>query len=217
MPRVKGQPHKIDISGNKYGKWTVLERVAGATWNCICECGAIKAVTGSSLKLGTSTSCGCSQYDVHIKHGMEGTNIYNIWAGMIQRCTNKKYKYFHRYGARGINVCQRWLDFRNFYSDMGDKPAGMSLDRIDNDGNYCKENCKWSTPTEQIRNRSVTEFVDVNGIKTPVAKLAENAGISRKLLSARLKRGINLKDALSLVKSGRWGETRKNIASLKVK
>lgn len=87
------------------------------------------------------------------KHGKSRTPVYNSWYGMVQRCTNPKRSDYEYYGGRGINVCERWLSFENFLSDMGDRPYGMTLDRINPDGDYCKDNCKWSTKSEQSSNQ----------------------------------------------------------------
>ena len=151
-------PKFRDLTGCKFGRWTVLywkeTKYTEHIWICKCECGIEKEVIGGSLKSGKSKSCGCLSRDLTIKHGMEGTAVYNTWASMLTRCRNKNNAFYKNYGGRGISVCDSWLQFENFYADMGDKPEGMSLDRINNDGNYCVENCKWSTPKEQANNRS---------------------------------------------------------------
>lgn len=103
----------------------------------------------------------------NLKHGhspfKNQTRTYAVWVSMRQRCSNKNNGSYDTYGSRGISVCAEWSDFSQFLSDMGERPANMSLDRIDNDGPYSKENCRWSNPKEQARNRSTNIFVDVNG------------------------------------------------------
>ena len=138
---------------------------------------------------------------------------YNVWAQMLSRCRNPNLKWFHRYGGRGISVCEKWHDFREFYADMGEKPPGLSIDRIDNDGNYEPGNCRWATKKEQMLNRSVTLTVEYGGRVMPVAELAERHGLSRKLVQARLARGLSVDEALSTVRKGRWGETSSPIRS----
>lgn len=206
MPRKKGTAWKIELAGMKFGKWFVLHRNVGSLWECRCECGTIRAVQGSSLKLGTTKSCGCTASDWCRTHGMEGTRIYNTWAGMIQRCTNPKARWYHRYGGRGITVCQLWRDsFQSFYDDMGEAPTGRSLDRIDNDGHYQKDNCRWATRTEQIRNRQTTRMLTLDGQTLSLPAWAEKIGMSRKMLERRIRDGWTTEKALTASKSGRWG------------
>ena len=144
-----------DLTKEKFGRLTPTFKVGSykgnATWVCLCDCGeTTKPISSNNLRSGNTKSCGCSS----TMHGMYDTKTYKSWANMIQRCTNSKSTWFHRYGGRGVVVCEEWLDFSNFYRDMGDRPTGLSLDRIDNDGDYTPSNCKWSTPKEQANNRS---------------------------------------------------------------
>lgn len=130
----------------------------------ICDCGTKKEIQISSVINGITKSCGCfsranaSKRITYInkKHGMYGTNEYSCWVSMKKRCLNKSHKAFFRYGGRGITICKEWIEsFDNFFNDMGNRPSKLhSLDRIDNDKGYYKENCKWSTNKEQTRNQS---------------------------------------------------------------
>ena len=172
MPRQKGQPWKIDISGQTFGRWTVLERAYGATWRCRCECGTERVVTGSSLKLGTSPSCGCLSRNRVTKHGMEGTVIYNTWAQMLARCNNPKSISYKYYGAKGIKVCERWNDFRNFYADMGDKPEGKSLNRLDSSKGYEPGNVEWADWKRQNRHKPTVKMLFWQGQLRPMAEIA---------------------------------------------
>lgn len=157
----------IDLTGNIFGRWTVLGRdetprkTTNAFWFCLCECGSKKSIQSNTLRNGISRSCGCLRKELTAQrehsHGHASLNsrsgTYNSWAGMIQRCTNPSNPAWKNYGGRGINVCSRWLVFENFLEDMGDRPSGMSIDRTDNNGNYCRENCKWATAKDQSKNR----------------------------------------------------------------
>lgn len=123
------------------------------------------------------------------KHGMYNTNIYRVWIRMKQRCYNKKYPAYHWYGARGIEVSKEWHDFSIFYKDIGDKPSPKhTLERIDNNGNYCKENCKWATMKEQSSNRRSNVFIEFNGERKTVSQWAESIGIVHWSMQKRLRK-----------------------------
>lgn len=124
------------------------------------------------------------------KHGYHKTKTYKVWSSMRERCLNKKHKNYNDYGGRGIYICPRWLDkekgFLHFLSDMGDKPDGYQIDRIDNDGGYSPENCRWVTSKENNRNRRSNKLITYNGISKCVAEWADFLGIDRKTLQMRL-------------------------------
>lgn len=128
---------------------------------------------------------------------MFGTPTYSSWADMVQRCTNPKRKRYADYGGRGIQVCDRWRKFENFLADMGPRPEGMELDRIENDGNYEPGNCRWSTPTTQSNNRRSNRLLSFNGETLTVADWARRTGISAPAIAKRLKRGWSIEKALS--------------------
>ena len=153
----------IDIEGQQIGLWKVLSRDKenksnGTCWVCKCFCGNMKSVRYTHLRSGKSLSCGCIRDkqtgDRSRTHGLSKTRIYRIWRNMINRCHYENYKEFKYYGGRGIVVCDRWRQsFQNFLNDMGVPDDDLSIDRINNDGNYEPTNCRWATSKEQAQNR----------------------------------------------------------------
>jgi hypothetical protein len=190
-----------DIVGATFGRWRVLEHVGHLTYRCQCACGTIAEMKRRKLKRGDSNSCGCLKDDVHSArlrtHGLTGTSEHRSWSGMIQRCTNPLNNRYANYGARGITVCARWSSFANFLADMGPAPAGTSIDRIDNDGPYSPENCRWSTRRDQMRNRTDNRRITHAGRTLCLTEWAESAGLSVGTLWSRLKSGWAFEDAIS--------------------
>lgn len=168
----------IDLSGKKFGRLTAIEE-AGRTkqgsvvWKCICDCGGSKSVSAASLRQGHTKSCGCLQKEnpppVIKTHGRTKTPEHNSWRGMIDRCFLPSSRYYRIYGGRGITVAPEWLSFEQFLADMGEKPSpSHSLDRIDPNKGYSKDNCRWATPTTQSYNRRTESVAGVR--KTPSGK-----------------------------------------------
>lgn len=189
----------LDLSSEKFGRLTAIRRVESpkkgqAAWLCKCQCGNEIVVIASRLRFGNTKSCGCYQKDVvssmFKKHGAKGTPEYGIWSLMRDRCNNPRNKSYKYYGGRGIKVCVRWNDFRNFILDMGHRPDEYhSLDRINSDSDYCSENCKWSTKKQQARNRSNTQKLTINGKTKPLAEWAEIYGLPYDVVNKRVWRG----------------------------
>lgn len=155
---TKNQHAVSSMIGRVFGRYTVVERdgsdTAGARYSCQCACGTVKTVRGSSLRNRSTQSCGCLNKEVISTHGMTGSRTYSSWRSMKGRCYRPKNNRYELYGGRGITVCDRWLkSFEAFLQDMGERPEGKTLDRIDSDGSYEPNNCKWSTPSEQNSNR----------------------------------------------------------------
>lgn len=140
----------IDRQGMQYGRLRVISDAGvGANkkrlWKCLCECGKETTVTAGGLASGNTSSCGCYHKETITKHGGWNKSSYNTWRAMIRRCDNPLDKDYHRYGAKGINVCGRWKDYSNFVLDMGEPGEGETLDRVDGKNGYFKENCRWAS------------------------------------------------------------------------
>jgi hypothetical protein len=208
-----------DLTGKRFGRWQVLELVGKRRdarhqfiWRCRCDCGTEKTVSGSTLKLGTSVSCGCYKRERSTTHGMDGTPTYKAWSAMLARCNNPKSKEYHNYGGRGIRVCEAWHKFEPFFADMGERPAGLSIDRIDNDGNYEPENCRWADWKQQNRNRRNNKMMEFRGERISLAELAERHGLGYRLVWRRIKRGLSAEEAVSQ-NNLRWGKSSPKHAS----
>jgi hypothetical protein len=176
---------KLEITkGQKYGKLTVIEEIepnisrSGQKERkllCSCECGNQKIIRLVNLRNGKTKSCGCLHKEVVsrkmtetlTKHGLSRHYLYPTWKNMIHRCQNENHKQYKDYGDRGIKVCDRWVQsFNNFLQDMGERPEGMSIDRIDNNNNYEPSNCRWATPLQQTHNRRTTKklYNEITGV-----------------------------------------------------
>lgn len=168
---MKYKIQKKPLDGKIFGKLTVISFAGGgknSKWNCICECGKKVTISRPNLMRGTK-SCGCDSARIiseyFTTHGMTNSNAYRSWTDMKTRCTNKKNIAYKNYGKRGIKIYDQWVLFENFLSDMGNPENGMSLERIDVNGNYCPENCKWIPKNKQGRNTRKNIFVEINGEK----------------------------------------------------
>jgi len=161
---------KIDMVGKRYNRWTVIEEVGkdedrNITYLCECECGSKKILSGRQVRRGNSKSCGCLNDEKRIKHSLAYTRAYNAWQKMKSRCENTNDKQYGRYGGRGITICDRWQDVQKFYEDMNECPDNFQIDRIDNDGNYQPNNCRWVEQTINAQNKSTSKWWYIDGVK----------------------------------------------------
>lgn len=189
-----------DLTGQKFGQLTALRfhsRVNGRSlWQCICDCGNEAIVPAPNMHRGHTKTCGrCGYHKARTvkagtTHGMTDSREYEAWCTAKKRCFNPNCARYKNYGARGITMCPEWIDsFETFYRDMGPRPPGTSLDRIDNDGNYEKNNCHWADRKTQMRNRQNAVRITHNGETLPLKELAERSGIKYATLWARYKHG----------------------------
>lgn len=204
---------RIDLTGQRFGKLVVTDFIEVALksrlakWRCSCDCGKQIITTGKLLRSGESTSCGCARNASVARankarletHGMSGSREYRIWTLMRNRCENHGATNYARYGGRGISVCHSWKNFETFFADMGYAGAGMTLDRIDNDAGYCKENCRWASKQDQANNRTSSRIIEHRGQKKTLSQWADMAGVKVGTLHARLKSGWSTDRALSRV------------------
>jgi len=181
----------INIAGIRYGRLTALKgtRVRHRTvWLCLCDCGNTVMVRKDGLVAGSNKSCGCLNSDNHTTHKMSKTPEYHIYQNMLYRCLDLSCPQYAQYGGRGIRVCDRWqLSFTAFLSDMGLRPSSRhSIERVNNDGDYCPKNCKWALPVEQVRNRRGTVRVPYKGTEVTLASLSVEFGIKYGVLYNRV-------------------------------
>lgn len=208
-------PEFKDLTGKQFGKWIVVSQARNhvtkngntfTKWFCRCECGNEKEVFANSLLNGRSKSCGCDNHKHTIvcknnftTHGASKTRLYKIWAGMHKRCENNNTSNYSDYGGRGITVCHEWDDFvvfkdwalKNGYTDS------LSIDRIDVNGCYCPDNCRWSTKREQANNRRNTKLYNAFGKTQPLSVWANECGKSYKYLHKRLSKGQSLEEIIN--------------------
>lgn len=169
---------------------------------CKCSCGKRVEASLENLRGRQVTSCGCSRADSNrarlLKHNGTKTREYKSWTGMRERCGNPNNGSHHRYGGRGITICERWNDFSNFLADMGKCPKGKSLDRIENDKGYYPENCRWATPSQQARNRRTSRTITFRGVTKHVIEWANLIGVPAPTLNTRIRRGWSVEAALTV-------------------
>jgi len=196
----------VDLIGQTFGRLFVVslspEPSSNRKWVCVCSCGNVVTVYGANLRRNHTQSCGCIAKDRRKTSNslpdMRDSAEYRSWAGMIQRCTNSNNPAYLNYGGRGITVCDKWLSFENFYRDMGDRPSEKhSLDRIDNNKGYCKENCRWATKKEQSNNRRNLVVLELAGDRHTITEWSVLLGLPWSTIKNRLLLGWSVEKALT--------------------
>lgn len=200
---IKGLSSKfIDLTGQKFNRLTVVKyhgKIGAAkaiAWVCSCDCGKALIVSSASLKSGKQKSCGCLRKEFKVVHGGYKLRAFRIWASMKQRCLNPEANGYSDYGGRGIKVCEAWLEFANFLADMGEAPAGMSIDRIDVNGDYEPGNCRWVTGKTQGQNRRNNHILTAFGQSKSLAAFADEYKLEYNTLVRRVKQGWEIERAL---------------------
>lgn len=177
--------------GRRYGMLVIVGYIGKGKWRCKCDCGRETVATRSQLQRGVKQDCACVWAKRRVKHGLSYTAEKNVYTMMLQRCYNPNHNGYPDYGGRGIVVCDRWLGetgLENFYADMGPRPKGHKLDRIDNDGPYSPENCRWATEAQQQRNTSRNVNLTWNGRTMCAKDWAKELGIGYMTLMYRVKK-----------------------------
>lgn len=212
----------IDMTGRRCGRFTVVseggrDKSMAVKWLCVCDCGTRTVVSGSALRNGRSTNCGCVAHRPHggtsrklkstnskravicLKHGMANAPEYRVWEAMKRRCANVNDSSYAYYGGRGIRVCAAWnKSFPEFFADMGRRPPKLTLDRIDNDGDYTPNNCRWATREEQCLNRRSNRWLTVDGERKTITQWSRDLGASDDTVAMRMKNGWSVEDAVSV-------------------
>ena len=205
-----------DLTGLPFDRLTVIQRGpdsegtrARSRWICQCECGNMCLILGESLQSRATRSCGCLRNerarDRHLTHGMKGTPEYRIWHGMRNRCLNPRNQQYAKYGGRGIHI--EWTSLCDFVRDMGPQPGPeYTIERVNNDGPYSKDNCIWATRKVQARNTRRTKRLTFQGRTQSLSAWAEELHISPHAIAGRLRRGWNGERALTtpVMDTGRW-------------
>ena len=192
------------IEGARFGRLTV-QHISGKTpyytkiWQCICDCGSVRNVQQGALTTGRTQSCGCLQRERVTTHGMTNTPEFKVWRGMLNRIFHPKPRDLQNYADRGISVSDEWKDsFEVFYRDMGPRPSPKhSIERIDNDKGYCKENCKWATAPEQHANKRTNVVIELEGTRLISSEWSRLLGGRAALVRQRLQHGWPVERALT--------------------
>lgn len=230
-----------DLSGKRFGRLVALEYMGRKNdrtlWRCVCDCGRESIVGYTALMTGNTRSCGCLEkenlYSKEFKRSRRKSAskdfdmnigahpLYGLWSSMLTRCYNKSHNSYKHYGGRGIKVCDRWLPenkgFENFLKDMGPRPSPKhTIDRIDNDGNYSPENCRWATPRQQGSNKRTSIVLFYKGVRVPALDVCDATGLKYQTLSHQLKKGYDINIIIENKGADfRQGKYKKNLDAIK--
>lgn len=203
--KQNGTKRLIDLTGHRFGNLIVIERVENdkngmPRWKCLCDCGKTVIKYGHTLRNGTTTSCGCKTNDnisnSKKTHGLSKHPLHSVWANMKDRCLNKNNHAYSCYGGRGITICDEWMDFVTFFNwaIKNGYQSGLSIDRIDVNGNYCPDNCRWATDKEQANNQRNNHIIEYNGQKHNVKQWAEIFGVTYNSIYDKLRKGLSAEE-----------------------
>lgn len=204
----------LDLSGKRFGRLICIKDVGrdksgSVLWECLCDCGNKTVVTARNLNHNHTKSCGCYHRDrtgeTHTVHGLyydengKRTKLYHVWGMMRQRCNNPNNASYKDYGGRGIKVCKEWDRYKNFYewAYANGYKEGLTIDRIDNDGDYKPSNCRWVTRQEQCLNTRYNRYLEYDGKRQTLTEWAKELGMESHVLSTRLRRGWSVERALT--------------------
>lgn len=206
---------RADLVGQRFGRLTVEKYIytknSRAYWLCLCDCGKYVEVPTYSLRSGNTKSCGCFHFDKNHESRPEShtyagdytskhrPRLYWVWFNMIRRCEDPKAPDYYRYGELGISVCDEWHDLHRFieWANKSGWKEGLTLDRVDNSGNYCPENCRWADRITQCNNKRTNRRIEYDGSTWTVTELSRMSGISSSVLYYRLNHGWSVEDAIS--------------------
>lgn len=210
---LKYQTPRVNLTGQSIGFLTVLEESFRIIryerrWLCKCVCGAIISLPQNKLTQRRQVSCGCKR----TKHGQRKSPAYSSWTSMLHRCRNPQAHNYQYYGGRNITVCNRWFNFQNFLDDMGQPPSNSTLDRIDNNGNYEPDNCRWATPLEQARNRRNSYKILFKEQLKSVGEWAIIFGLGTSTIKSRIRRNWSIEEALTTPSN-----CRRNLRSIRAR
>lgn len=186
-----------DLAKKQFGFWIAEFYTGWGYWDCLCVCGTRRAIHNKDLLKGRSIHCGCKRVILIPSRRLKLCPTYITWQVMRLRVNDPRCRSYRYYGAKGITICERWTLFENFLADMGRRPEGMTIERIDSNKGYEPSNCKWDTIQNQSRNRKSTVWLTFQGKTLCMLDWARRQGLNVRTLQSRLKRGWSVEKALT--------------------
>lgn len=210
-------PKALDLTGSRFGRLVALRRITpvgdptGIRWLCECDCGNMCEVSTNALRQGMTRSCGCLFRETVTKHGGQNERLYHVWQGMRDRCNNPRSRAYPYYGGKGVHICMEWDSYSSFrkWAVESGYVEGLSIDRIDPEKDYCPENCRWITVSENTRRAAKKHFITVNGITKSCAKWERDLKTGRNAISHWIKRRgeeYAIKKLESFINQGQYSE-----------